>query len=226
MASKTKSVYKTGFCGSGFHEGTRPKSVSGVPIKVCSMIEVCTCKCHADITRMFEMGNRPRRVLDNPEYTLPISPYVMPTYEERIALHEAENARHARPVSLGKPLEVKAQQTFVETPTGIRARGQLEDQVLLVCSQFARGELEVEVLTPNFIAMEISEAEPPSVGAIGAVFDRWVRIGFARCEKKPVRFTSFTSEGMLKGLQYMKDKFKADAKKQAAGATAARLGMR
>ena len=219
-----KPKYITGFCGIGCHEGMRPRGHTGAPLKVCTFWIECVCECHANVTKMFEMTGRERMPLQNPEYEDPKSTYIMPTFEEIAKARLAEESNKV--VTLRKPIEVVETQTFDATPTGKRARGQLEDQVLLVCSQFVRGQLEIEVLTPQLVARSIDEVEPPSVGAIGAVFDRWTRIGFARCAKKPVRFESFTAEGLEHGLEYMKDKFKSEAKRIQTTAVSTRLGMR
>lgn len=204
-----KAKYITGFCGVGLHEGTSPKSHSGTPMKVCVAWMQCACKCHGELTKMHELVGTDRVPHQNQHYSPPHNPYVMPTLEERAAFHSIGEEKPA-PVQRN-PLEAEAKR-FNSTPTGKRARGQLEDEVLAVCSSFVRGELPYEDLTPKEIAREIDKFDPPSVGAIGAVFDRWVALGFARCDKKPVRFLSFTIEGMTQGLDFLKDKAKREAK--------------
>lgn len=204
-----KSKYTTGFCGVGLHEGTKPKTKTGVPMKVCDFWIDCKCHCHAQITKMHEMTETERVPHQNPDYNTPKGHYVMPRPDEVGLLKVAEVAV-AEPV-IRNPLEAPAKR-FDATPTGKRARGQLEDEVLAVCGSFVRGELPYEVLTPKDIAYEIDKFDQPSVGAIGAVFDRWVTLGFAKVEKRPVQFVSFTLEGMMHGLDYLKAKHKRDAK--------------
>lgn len=211
-----KFSFISGLCENGLHEGESPKSASGQPLMVCtswakdSWGAMCKCECHVRITNMFAEANLPRIPMQNPAYRVE-NKYVMPSAEERIKLHAEARQQKIKQESL--PLSVKKLAMFDDTPSGKRARGQLEDEVLLVCSQFSRGELPVETLTTAIIASLIDEANPPSVGAIGAVFDRWEKIGFAHCPKKPVRFESFTMEGMQHGLQYMKERFKDEARR-------------
>lgn len=204
-----KSKYTTGFCGVGLHEGTKPKSKNGTPMKVCDFWIDCKCKCHEQITKMHTLTETERVPHQNPDYNTPKSPYVIPRPDEYGLLKVAETVA-AEPV-IRNPLEA-APKRFDATPTGKRARGELEDEVLAVCGSFVRGELPYETLTPKDIAFEIDKFNPPSVGAIGAVFERWVTYGFARIEKRPVSFLSFTLEGMMHGLEYLKAKHKREAK--------------
>lgn len=214
----------TGFCGVGFCEGKQPTYANGIPAKTCPIWKYCPCDCHAQIDKMCLMTGMPRVLMENPKYRRPHNPYVMPEPGEKFDQPAATEQAIPKPKS---PLIEVVVPRFTETPTGKRARGQLEVQVLEVCSAFSKGQIEVEDLTPAVIAQEIDEVEPPSVGAIGAVFDRWTALGFANCGKKPVRFISFTVDGLMYGLDYMKAKAKRDAKtkeaSQARGGT--RLGI-
>lgn len=203
-----KAKYLTGFCGVGLHEGMKPRSKGGTPMKVCDYWIDCGCKCHADITKMHTLTETERVPHQNPDYSTPHSPYVMPRPDEVMA--KTVEPEEKAPI-IRNPLEAPAKR-FDATPTGKRARGELEDEVLAVCGSFVRGELPYEVLLPKDIANEIDKFNPPSVGAIGAVFERWVLIGFAKIEKKPVQFVSFTLEGMMHGLDYLKAKHKREAK--------------
>jgi len=103
---------------------------------------------------------------------------------------------------------------FEPTKRG-RAAGQLEDEVRDICNRFLQREFpEQEICTPKFIAYKIAEesgeVKTPSVGAIGAVFDRWAKIGFATIDKNPVRFTTFTVAGLTRGLEALKEEAKAN----------------
>lgn len=202
--NKQRHMHKmrTGFCSDGHCEGTVSK------YKTCEFWQLCPCKCHTDIDKMFLLTGQTRVLADNPKYVRPKSIYVMP---------EVSTTFDPIPVPTNNvPLE-SGHRHFAPTPSGKRARGQLEQQVLEICEQFTKGLIEVEDLTPHVIAENIDEVEPPSVGAIGAVFDRWVALGFARCEKKPVRFVSFTVDGLMYGLDHLKAKAKqANKMKQAA----------
>lgn len=213
----------TGFCVMGLHEGTRPKSPKGVSMKVCTLwtertagitvVPACGCKCHREVDKIFEAAGMERRPMDNPEYREPQSPYIIPDPVE-VALRNTEEqesrSSNYQPVTLLDELP----KMYRGTPTGKRQRGQLEDEVLQVCTAFMRGDLEVETLTSKVIAVEIDSDSPPSVGAIGAVFERWTQLGFANCEKGPVRFVSFTAVGLEKGLDRMKHEAKANRKKR------------
>lgn len=212
--------FKSGFCAVGWCEGTSAQDSKGKYVKTCHLWSKCNCKCHVDIDKMFIATESDRILMENSKYHRPKSPYVMPKPEDNfdglsglkpdhVALDEGTDGQ----IVIRTLMDSDPRRTvFHETNSGKRARGQLEYQVLSTCRAFVKGQVEVEVLTPQVIALDIDEIEPPSVGAIGAVFDRWVKIGFANCEKKPVRFTSFTAEGLEIGLDATKDKFKRNEK--------------
>lgn len=174
---------------------------------------------------MFEMMELPRVVQDNPEWKPEERTFWMPSIEERAAARAALNARVAG--AAPDPTEdadgatvAPVSRSFGPTPTGRAARGELESWVLTTCQEWV-AEQYAEMATPANIAQEIGRREginPPSVGAIGAVFDRWAAIGFAVCDRKPVRFIKFTEEGERLGLYVLKEKFKIKSKseKQAA----------
>jgi hypothetical protein len=110
----------------------------------------------------------------------------------------------------GAPAPV-IQRTFAPTPTGIRAKGQLENEVLAVCNDFAKGVYDWSDCTPKLVSEEIARKkaiEPPSTGAINAVWDRWEKLGFALQGKKPSRFVAFCVDGSLLTLEDMKLKAK------------------
>lgn len=202
-------MYRTGFCQIGCHEGTRPKSASGKPMKVCVGFAECTCDCHSKITKMYEMTGLERVPQDNPEY-IP-APNVDLTWLEDMRTAEGVEAVPMLEESL---VEEKAMDfsrpaptTLASQPNGYRQRGQLEDQVLDVCKRAMLGEFAVQ-MTPKNIALTINPVVPPSVGAIGAVLDRWKAYGFAKIERSPVRFMMFTADGMMKGLPKMRDDYK------------------
>lgn len=197
--------YRTGFCAIGFCEGHEVKDGVGKYALTCSFWKVCPCKCHTDLDKMFAAAEMPRQPVENPKYVKPKSIYVMPDPVEVIT--KGEDIPEKRSL-----LEDAPTKEFIETSTGGRQKGQLEYQVLEVCRMFTKGELEVEQLTPRVIGEHIEPDAPPSAGAIGAVFDRWVKMGFANCERGPVRFVSFTVEGLQHGLDYMKAKARRERK--------------
>lgn len=209
---KPKSNYITGFCGTGAHEGLSPVSPSGKPLKVCVAYDICTCSCHVTINKMYEMAGARRKVHGNPKYEPP-----EPTWMGWIALARAdalaEGGRSTRqpeqPASVAPSL-VELARTFVPRGDGYRARGQLEMEVQKVCLAYQAGEYDLdEPLTPARVAQLINPENPPSSGAIGAVFDRWHRIGYAKIHRKPIFFSGLTLEGMQHGLEFMKLRAKA-----------------
>lgn len=215
--------YRTGFCGAGLHEGTRPKSPSGKPMKVCTAVGLCTCACHQKIDKMYQMTGVERVVQQNPDYQpaqnvdlswmeqleskVAASP-LLPGYAVMPPAVEAPSVVVPTGADSG-PVPVPA---YAATPSGIRARGQLEHQVYAVCQRFMMGEIQ-ELMTPKLIALEIDPEDPPSVGAIGAVLGRWEQYGFAVIHKNPIRFAMFTREGIAKGLEKMRADFKARSKR-------------
>ena len=112
------------------------------------------------------------------------------------------------------PVPTPPPATFAPTPTGRAARGQLESWVLEQVTIWTVEGYDFPC-TPVWISREIGREQaidPPSVGAISAVFDRWANLGFATIEKKPVRFSGFTLEGKTKGLDRMKAEVKRKQK--------------
>lgn len=109
---------------------------------------------------------------------------------------------------------------FQPTKTGRAARGQLEFQVYEVCNTW-RDRMDHETrpdCTPNYISQIISrdyEIKLPSVGAIGAVFDRWESRGWCEQAKKPVRFLRFTGRLKEVGLFKAKEEYKRTEKRTA-----------
>lgn len=199
---KTRSKHMTGFCNEygkpGQHEGTKPKSFKGTPMMTCPMWDTCPCQCHYDIDQLFAMTGRTRTAeIPNPEYTTPVSEFVIPTE----AMVRADNGAF-RPERVSAP--VNGERVMLDdvtptaaslatrvTPTGRAARGGLE----------ARVHEALEALggtpTPKDVAEWIVEKykiATPSSGAIRAVWLRWVDIGFCEIAMKPLRFVRFVPE--------------------------------
>jgi hypothetical protein len=101
-----------------------------------------------------------------------------------------------------------------------RPRGWLENDCFLLCEKFVDGSLTLpekegkdgkpvkQLLTPHRLAklVQTTDAldEPPSTGAVAAVFTRWKSLGFANFNEKPFAFKGFTAGGKSKGLEAMK----------------------
>lgn len=209
MATKTAKKIKTGFCANKQCEGTKPKSPSGVPMKVCVFWQTCACDCHRKITELYEMAGMDRLEPEqSPEYVEAAEKRHLETAAmleslDRIvpvsgALSIASDT-DTHPSDEGSPTVPPRAATGpsrpILTPTGRRAKGSLEHDVLAVCVEYMQGVYEWEHCTPKLISERIAKlyaVEPPSTGAINAVWDRWEKLGFAEQAKKPSRFVKFT----------------------------------
>ena len=204
---------KSGFCSVGSCEGTAPKAPSGRALKTCMFWQTCTCKCHETFDFMFKASGMPRMPVDNSGYVPEHGGFVMPTLEERIAESILSTPVPAMaPVIIESPLPdavpATVRRTFTPTASGRAARGELESWVKDACDVWIV-EQENVFCTPAYLAEEIGRKEgikPPSVGAISAVFERWVKMDFAVIEKKPTRFTGYTEQGVKLGLDGCKEK--------------------
>jgi hypothetical protein len=204
--------YRTGFCQQGFCEGTKPRSYSGKAIATCKFFATCPCKCHKDLDLLFKMSGKDRlEAVPNPEWTpaprefwLPSDdPAYMPRYS---STHDAVSP----PVIIESPapdlVPATVAHSYAPTATGRAARGELESWVKTKCDEWLVEKYQT-MCTPSWISEEIGHDQaikPPSVGAISAVFDRWVKLGFAVVAKKPTRFLHYTDEGKRLGLDGMK----------------------
>jgi hypothetical protein len=215
VAPKGKNTI-TGWCANGGHEGKKARYSNGAPMPTCTAINWCQCKCHAEIDEMFEETGRERTILDNPIYVPKPSTFHL---EDYIKPEPAAVDTDALPVATSQApgvLPPVVPKTFTPPPSGKAAKGELEDRVREVTdlwvAQFASTGFEC---TPKWISERIASKyriKPPSVGAIGAVFDRWTRYGFAVIERKPVRFSGYTEEGIRLGLDALKAKAQRSAK--------------
>lgn len=217
----------SGFCANGWHEGTKPKSKKGQPFAICKCWQTCTCECHSKITDMYESLGLPREeAMQNPEYLEVVraerAQFVMP--DPVLARYDGlsndgggfphdgdeEPATGLEPGTLGTlddtpPVPVAPR--FAPTPTGRRARGQLEADVLKVCQEFVDEVYDWEICTPKLVAEQIGKRytiEPPSTGAVDAVWNRWETLEFAKRDHKPSRFVGFTGESSFVHLESIK----------------------
>jgi hypothetical protein len=204
--------YISGFCSIGAHEGTAPKNVNGRSVPTCKMpSDRCSCKCHKDLDEMFSMAEMERITVDKSGYVPDRSDFVMPDLAELAATRIQASATVAlEHIESPDPTLIPSTlaRSFVPTPTGRSARGELEYQVDVVCKMWLIDK-PWDLCLPKYISEEIArttDMRPPSVGAIGAVFDRWVALGYAVCERKPVRFVGFTELGRDLGLDGLKQR--------------------
>lgn len=216
----------SGFCNNGHCEGTRPKNYKGVGLKTCPHFLTCVCICHVEQDEMFEVVGMERRLVENPEYHVPKSIYVMPDPldyrkefggpEKRVGPidHRAMEGEELTSESIIKGT------AFHETASGRRARGALEYQVLEACNKAMDvwpDELEI---TPKRIADYIADKGGGIVssGAVDAVWKRWVKMGFAEVASSPVRFVDYTAKQnqTIEQLEAAKSKYKR-SERSAAG---------
>ena len=222
---KGRNKYLTGFCANGQCEGTRPKNFQGTPLSVCPMWDTCPCKCHFDLDKMFEMVNRtPDRPIKNPEYNPPKNQFWMPGDDDDLPPvdvplpvpgMDAPSDHERRPMT---PPRAPAGPIFSPTPTGRKARGQLEQEVLEVCADFMRDVFDWEYCLPKLVAEEIGKratAETPSTGAINACWDRWEKMGIAVQAKKPSRLVKWADgfTGTWEDLLKRKDRMKREKRR-------------
>ena len=219
-----KNAMKTGFCFDGNHEGTKPKSHSGLPMKTCEFWQTCPCECHEMITRMFEETGMERLLIDNPEYRHVKSPFWMPSLLDTPLESTASNGSGAIPATVVQgadpavaPPRVAA--SYAPTSTGRAARGELESHVQEATDDWTATVPEYKC-TPDWINEWLAEkyGMNASVGAIHAVFMRWEKLGFAYIEKKPVRFLGYTPDGIKYGLERLKIKSKREKKQRQSAA--------
>jgi len=130
-------------------------------------------------------------------------------------------------------------ETSVETTTDDekpekdrRPRGWLETDVLSITNKYITGEVTLPdkdgaavLLTPHRIARLVKDMdgldEAPSTGAVAAVLNRWIVVGFAEVHEKPFAFKGYTAAGEAEGLSALKAARKAKAKEARAAAKAA-----
>lgn len=206
------SKYPTGHCQVGSHEGVKNLSASGKPMLPCKFFVTCPCKCHADLDKLFSMADMDRVYVDESGYQTPPREYWLPSDEpDDVSSSGAVSdppRTHEEP-SYGASA-VAVAPSYAATPTGRAARGELESWVHDAVQVWL---VEQDGLcTPAYVAKEIAKAQAvdSSVGAIDAVFKRWVTLGFALMEKKPTRLTGLTERGKEIGLT----KIKLEAKRQ------------
>lgn len=219
-----ESTYVTGFCNIKCCEGTKPRSASGKPMKTCTLYPGCACQCHSNLTNMYEsVGMERPLATTNPEYISYSRTYWMPEDADTLPDPIISNSddtpegdtltkapRAAGPPRVGALTE--GTKAYGATPSGRKGRGQLEDEVRWVCNKFMKAELE-GLCTPQLIAETIDADDPPALGGIHSVLNRWVEIGFAEIAVKPTRFTNYTVEGLTLGLETLKDRAKREKKR-------------
>lgn len=202
-----KLPFPSGFCNSGWHEGTRAKDWKGNPAPTCKLIGSCPCECHKELDRMFEMAGRERVVQDNPEWMPPVRTFWMPSDDPNYRMPEA--------LPVGET-DISTDHLEV-TPTGRTRKGSLEAAVQRAVLAWLEGA-DLGKRIQGFAVKDISEKvyenegaaleKPPSLGAVGAVLDRWEECGYVLLGRKPVRVIGLTPDGTEKGLEWCRAKHK------------------
>lgn len=217
--------FVTGFCAVKACEGAHRKDAAGRNMKTCEEWKHCPCQCHTLYDTMFLMSDSPRVVIDNSGYVPAPHTYWVPTPEERAMMLASSSPRvTSTPTLIESPapgvVPATIARTFAPTVTGRAARGELESWVKRVCDEWLVEEIN-DLCTPGYVARCVAKNEglgkEPSVGAISAVWDRWVSLGFAVIEKKPTRFLKYTTEGALLGLEVLKERARSQ-RRMATGA--------
>lgn len=247
MRDRVKARRITGQCSRKQCEGTKPVDWQGNPMSVCLMWEWCVCDCHALITRMYkEVGMDRLPPEQPPAYIARLreqeAKWDMPSVFDPLPATPLSTPGDPNPQTIpredvGDPVAPRVGGSVAPAPampprmqvtaTGRRAKGTLESDVLVICIEFAGDVYEWEYCTPKLIAEEIGKryaVEPPSTGAINAIWDRWEKLGFATQDKKPSRFVKFNLQGNQEiNLVNLKAKVKRDKRTDK---MAARHGLR
>lgn len=106
-------------------------------------------------------------------------------------------------------------------PAPLHGKGWLQEAVLDVVEKISTGEIELpenRKATPHIVSKIVQEQRgdenPPSTGAVKAVFDRWVTYGFILTHDQPFAFKDFSAQGRKLGLagciEKHKEKLKAE----------------
>lgn len=211
------STYVTGFCGVGLHEGTKPRSASRKPMKVCVAWQQCACKCHADITDMFKIAERERIPIDNPDYSPHVFDHSYIQSSEVQELPSILSDDELLPGVMFSPspgiIPGYTIRTFEQTKSGRAPRGQMEQWVKQACDAWVLDDvfaLEGYPATVPYLARQITQVSgfDAQLGAIDGVLRRWERMGFAVIGQSPMRFESYTERGIELGLDVVKHRYK------------------
>jgi hypothetical protein len=88
--------------------------------------------------------------------------------------------------------------------SGRRARGELEAlcDILVKAWMVNPSPNKPERCTAEWLAQQATEYDgrPTTSAATGRVLERWVSVGYAIMERKPIRFVSLTEDGVKLGL--------------------------
>lgn len=210
----------TGHCGIKCCEGTAPKNFRGTALPTCKDWKYCPCSCHKLIDQMYSMSNMDRVAVNHSAYVPDDGGFVKTwTVAPSTYVDSSTPTLPDTPVWIQSPVPAAVPPTMVHvyapTSTGRAARGELESQVKEACDVWRVDVADPttwrgQPCTPSYVSEEITKKhgiKPPSVGAIDAVFKRWMKIGFAVIHPKPTRFICYTPRGIELGLEGIKAKY-------------------
>jgi hypothetical protein len=244
----TKYPYVTQHCANGAHENTKTLSFKGTLMVSCKGFydwrftsATCTCWCHAlvasiktpetvapsDTSPTTGDPSKPVTVAPRPVKTAPLGPMspsedaMDPTHRMfRAILDRGRVAQQLTNLVLKLIFgdEVVPGNDRVDLPKERRKRGELDDNVEVVCRLWQAGKLPWgDLLTTEAIALTIDASDPPSQGAIYAVLTRWSEAGYCTIGTAPMRFVGFTSAVLEKGLSQTKHAHKREADRRSKG---------
>lgn len=106
---------------------------------------------------------------------------------------------------------------YPPTPSGRRARGQLDNMLDYICKCWLMGGTLQDVpdlCTAEWLARAVTDIDgkPTSTGAIARTLHRWKALGYAIVEESPMRFVSLTEQGMRIGIEELERKAKKKSK--------------
>lgn len=91
---------------------------------------------------------------------------------------------------------------FPPAPSGRRARGELEAIVDMLCKRWMIDATGPMYCSAEWLREEATkhDGRPTTSAAIGRILEKWVEVGYATMERKPIRFVNLTAEGIQLGL--------------------------
>lgn len=233
--TKAPSTYETQHCANGHHQGTSIKGGNGVTFPDCKgtykylfMVVTCMCWCH----KLFDeyLGDDVEADDASTEPSTTTADTATPLAVEMAAVSAPVVAATATPdMDARRQLYAKLLRNdrISEQPRALadrfvfgrefdvldmepifgerRARGELEDNVELVCRLWVDGYLpQWPMMDMQTISILVDAQDPPSVGAVHAVLTRWAGSRMCTTAESPFRFVEFTPRVMLLGVAEIK----------------------
>jgi len=228
---KPPSTYESQHCVLGAHQGTSIRADNGVIRPACRgtyvyryTTVVCTCFCHRyfidddeddtaldGVSIRTDDGATAGTVATAPASAPSIAAIPAPRVDARRALYErllkspllADQPRAmAERFILNKEFDV----LDMEPIFGVRRqRGELEENVELLCMLWLDGHLSVwPMLDTQTLAVLIDAQDPPSLGAVHAVLTRWSNMLWCETADRPFRFVKFSQRVADLGISEIK----------------------